>query len=172
MFFKKKKDPDITNIIYQKIIIFSRNKIFYTKFLVPDTIDGRFDVLSLLVVIVIYRLSFISKNGSKVSQSLFDMLFKDLDYSLREMGAGDAAVTKNMRKFISSYMGRQKAYTKAFEKKNVRDLEISIINNVFRNTKVSDKISLSLTKKTLFILETLFNVSDQDILRGKFEFII
>ena len=82
--------------------------------MVPDTIDGRFDILTLLVILIVYRLSFISKNGSKISQSLFDLMFQDLDYSLRELGAGDA-VSKNMRKFISSYMGRQKVYINALK---------------------------------------------------------
>ena len=57
MFFKKKKYETVSHIIYQKIVKFSRNKIFYTKYKVPDTIDGRFDMLVLSTIIVVYRLS-------------------------------------------------------------------------------------------------------------------
>lgn len=172
MFFKKKKETNIAFKIYQKIMNFSRDKIFYTKFLVPDTIDGRFDTLTLLVVIIVYRLSLVKENGSTISQLLFDMLFQDLDYSLREMGAGDAAVTKNMRKFVSSYMGRQKVYINAFKDNNFKKLEISIINNIFRNTKVNKQVSSLFTKKILDIHETLSSISDDDILRGNFDFTI
>ena len=56
MFFKKKKYETIHNDIYQKIVEFSRNKIFYTKYKVPDTIDGRFDMLVLTTIIIVYRL--------------------------------------------------------------------------------------------------------------------
>lgn len=172
MFFKKKKEIDIAHILYQKTITISRDKIFYTKFLVPDTIDGRFDILTLLVVIVVYRLSLIKENGSKISQLLFDLLFQDLDYSLRELGAGDAAVTKNMRKFISSYMGRQKVYINAFENNSYKDLETSLINNVFRNTKINRQISSLFAKKIMSTLENLCGVNDEDILSGKFVFTI
>ena len=57
MFFKKKKYETVSNDIYQKIVNFSRNKIFYTKYCVPDTIDGRFDMLVLITIIVVHRLS-------------------------------------------------------------------------------------------------------------------
>ena len=57
MFFKKKKYETIHNDIYQKIVEFSRNKIFYTKYKVPDTIDGRFDMLVLTTIIIAFRLS-------------------------------------------------------------------------------------------------------------------
>ena len=107
MFFKKKKYEKVSNDIYQKIVNFSRNKIFYTKYSVPDTIDGRFDMLVLITIIVVHRLSKIKNEGSELSQKIFDIVFKDLDYSLRELGAGDVSVANNMKKLISSYMGRQ-----------------------------------------------------------------
>ena len=110
MFFKKKKYETVSNDIYQKIVNFSRNKIFYTKYSVPDTIDGRFDMLVLITIIIVHRLSKIKNEGSELSQKIFDIVFKDLDYSLRELGAGDVSVANNMKKFISSYMGRQKIY--------------------------------------------------------------
>lgn len=172
MFFKKKKEIHIAHNLYQKIISFSRNKIFYTKFSVPDTIDGRFDVLTLLIILIVYRLSFISKNGSKISQFLFDLMFQDLDYSLRELGAGDAAVTKNMRKFISSYMGRQKVYINTLKKNDYKNLEISIQNNIFRNSNFNPKIISSLTKKIIILSKMLSDTRDEDIISGNFEFII
>ena len=119
MFFKKKNNYEtISNEIYQKIVKFSRNKIFYTKYKVPDTIDGRFDMLVLITIIVVFRLSKIKNDGIILSQNIFDVVFRDLDFSLRELGAGDVSVSNNMKKLISSYMGRQKVYLKAFENYN------------------------------------------------------
>ena len=74
MFFKKKKYETISNDIYQKIVKFSRNKIFYTKYKVPDTIDGRFDMLVLITIIIVFRLSKIKDEGIKLSQKIFDNL--------------------------------------------------------------------------------------------------
>ena len=104
MFFKKKKNENNIDIIYQKIVNFSRNKIFFTKYNVPDTIDGRFDMLVLITIIIVFRLSKIEKDGKELSQKLFDIIFRDLDFSLRELGAGDVSVANTMKKLISSYM--------------------------------------------------------------------
>ena len=77
MFFKKKKNYEtISNEIYQKIVKFYRNKIFYTKYKVPDTIDGRFDMLVLITIIVVFRLSKIKNDGIKLSQNIFDVIFR------------------------------------------------------------------------------------------------
>ena len=86
MFFKKKKYETISNVIYQKIVKFSRNKIFYIKYQVPDTIDGRFDMLVLTTIMIAFRLSKINDEGKELSQKVFDIIFKDLDFSLRELG--------------------------------------------------------------------------------------
>ena len=167
MFFKKNKSIDI---IYQKIVFFSRDKIFYTKYQVPDSIDGRFDILALITIIFIFRLSKIKPKGPELSQVLFDCIFKDLDYSLRELGAGDVSVSTNMRKFISSYMGRQKVYIDALKKNDVEKLMFSIKNNIFRNTIIEEKIISLLSKKILEIVEHLNSVSDDKILDGDFQF--
>ena len=140
MFFKKKKYETVSNDIYQKIVNFSRNKIFYTKYSVPDTIDGRFDMLVLITIIVVHRLSKIKNEGSELSQKIFDIVFKDLDYSLRELGAGDVSVANNMKKLISSYMGRQKTYIKAFKNDDEKLLELAFKNNIYRNNE--QKLSL------------------------------
>ena len=87
------------------VTLLNFHKIFYTKYKVPDTIDGRFDMLVLITIIVIFRLSKIKKEGTELSQKIFDIIFKDLDFSLRELGAGDVTVSNNMKKLISSYMG-------------------------------------------------------------------
>ena len=169
MFFKKKKYEKITNVFYQKIVTFSRNKIFFTKYKVPDTIDGRFDMLVLITIIVVYRLSKIKNEGSELSQMIFDVVFKDLDYSLRELGAGDVSVANNMKKLISSYMGRQKIYVKAFKSKDEKLLALAFKNNIFRN-KDQKKNLISLLSNNIFrINKKLHLIEDKKILIGDFD---
>ena len=170
MFFKKKKIEDISNDIYQKIVKFSRNKIFYTKYKVPDTIDGRFDMLVLITIMVVFRLSKIKKEGTELSQKIFDIIFKDLDFSLRELGAGDVTVSNNMKKFISSYMGRQKIYTKAFKNKDENFLALAFENNIFRNTKQKKKLIVLLSKNIFIINKNLDIIEDKKLLNGNFQF--
>ena len=172
MFFKKKKYETISNDIYQKIVNFSRNKIFYTKYGVPDTIDGRFDLLVLITIIVVHRLSKIKNEGSELSQMIFDIVFKDLDYSLRELGAGDVSVANNMKKLISSYMGRQKIYVKAFKSEDEKFLASAFKNNIFRNTDQKKNLIFLLSKNILRINKKLYLIEDTKLLIGDFNFSI
>ena len=169
MFFKKKKYEKVSNHIYQKIVNFSRNKIFYTKYSVPDTIDGRFDMLVLITIIVVHRLSKIKNEGSELSQKIFDIVFKDLDYSLRELGAGDVSVANNMKKLISSYMGRQKTYIKAFKNDDEKLLELAFKNNIYRNNEQKGDYILLLSKNIFRINKKLDLIEDKKILNGDFE---
>ena len=170
MFFKKKKYETVSNDIYQKIVKFSRNKIFYTKFKVPDTIDGRFDMLVLITIVVVFRLSKIKDEGIKLSQKIFDIVFKDLDFSLRELGAGDVSVANNMKKLISSYMGRQKIYLKAFKNDDEKFLAMAFKNNIFRNIDQKESLILSLSINIFMINKKLDLIDDKKILEGDFEF--
>ena len=172
MFFKKKKYETVSNDIYQKIVNFSRNKIFYTKYSVPDTIDGRFDMLVLITIIVVHRLSKIKNEGSELSQKIFDIVFKDLDYSLRELGAGDVSVANNMKKLISSYMGRQKIYLKAFKSEDEKFLASAFKNNIFRNKDQKKNLILLLSKNILRINKKLHLIEDKKMLIGDFHFSI
>ena len=172
MFFKKNKYETVSNDIYQKIVNISRNKIFYTKYSVPDTIDGRFDMLILITIIVVHRLSKIKNQGIELSQKIFDIIFKDLDYSLRELGAGDVSVANNMKKLISSYMGRQKIYVKAFKNEDEKFLALAFKNNIFRNKDQNKKIILLLSKNIFRINKKLDLIEDKKMLNGDFDFSI
>ena len=129
--FQKRK---LIDIFYQKIVDVSRHKVFYSKLKVPDTLDGRYDLLVLFSIILTFSLSKSGKDGVELSQILFDKIFLDLDLSLRELGAGDAGVHIKIKNMIKSYMGRQKVYCESFEIKNFKKLESHIIKNIYRNT--------------------------------------
>ena len=111
----KQKKKNLIDLLYQKIVNVSRNKVFYTKLNIPDTLDGRYDLLVLFSIILTFSLSKTGKKGAELSQILFDKIFLDLDLSLREMGAGDAGVHIKIKNMIKSYMGRQKVYCESFE---------------------------------------------------------
>ena len=64
----------------------------------------------------------LKSNGKSLAQDLFDHLFADLDYTLREMGLGDAGVSIKIKKLVSAYMGRQKAYCDSFKNNDVKKL--------------------------------------------------
>jgi cytochrome b pre-mRNA-processing protein 3 len=81
----------------------------------PDTIDGRFEMLTLHVILLIDALRARGQTAAAASQALFDAYLADLDGALREMGVGDLSVGKRMRELGEAFYGRAAAYRKAFE---------------------------------------------------------
>ena len=124
---------ELVDYYYEKIIKISRNQDFYRNLMVPDTIDGRFDLLALFSIILTFFLSKLEGNGKEISQILFDKIFLDLDLSLREMGAGDTGVHLKIKKMVNSYMGRQKVYCKCIDDHDFIKLKLHIIKNIYRN---------------------------------------
>jgi cytochrome b pre-mRNA-processing protein 3 len=79
---------------------------------VPDTVDGRFDLLVLHLWIMLGRLKAL-EGGTDLSQALFDRFCIDMDDNLREMGVGDLTVPKRMQAFGEAFYGRSAAYDMA-----------------------------------------------------------
>ena len=166
----KHQKRDFVDIFYQKIVNVSRNKVFYTKFNIPDTLDGRYDLLALFSIILTFSLSRSGSKGVELSQILFDKIFLDIDFSLRELGAGDAGVNMKIKDMIRSYMGRQKAYCACFEKDNYIKLEKSIIRNIFRNVDNYDNEPKLLVKYCKECIDKFKNKQIEYFISNKFNF--
>jgi cytochrome b pre-mRNA-processing protein 3 len=95
--------------IYGMIVTQAREPLFYRDLGVPDTVNGRFDLLVLHLWMVLRRLKPIP-GGAVLSQALFDRFCEDMDANLREMGVGDLTVPKRMQAFGEAFYGRAAAY--------------------------------------------------------------
>jgi cytochrome b pre-mRNA-processing protein 3 len=95
--------------IYGMIVTQAREPLFYRDLGVPDTVNGRFDLLVLHLWMVLHRLKSMEGAG-ELSQALFDHFCDDMDANLREMGVGDLTVPKRMREFGEAFYGRAAAY--------------------------------------------------------------
>jgi cytochrome b pre-mRNA-processing protein 3 len=100
--------------IYGMIVTQAREPIFYRDLGVPDTVNGRFDLLLLHLWMLLRRLRTV-RDGTDLSQALFDRFCEDLDDNLREMGVGDQTVPKRMRAFGEAFYGRVQAYDQAMD---------------------------------------------------------
>jgi cytochrome b pre-mRNA-processing protein 3 len=96
------------------IVTQAREPIFYRDLGVPDTVNGRFDLLLLHLWLVLRRLR-PTQGGAALSQALFDRFCEDMDDNLREMGVGDLKVPKQMRALGEAFYGRTRAYDQAME---------------------------------------------------------
>jgi cytochrome b pre-mRNA-processing protein 3 len=98
--------------IYGMIVTQAREPLFYRDLAVPDTVNGRFDLLVLHLWMVLRRLRPLP-GGLSFCQALFDRFCEDMDGNLREMGVGDLTVPKRMQAFGEAFYGRSAAYDSA-----------------------------------------------------------
>jgi cytochrome b pre-mRNA-processing protein 3 len=114
--FRKPRAPlrGTIEAIYGMIVTQTREPLFYRDFGVPDTVNGRFDLLVLHLWIVLRRFKPV-EDGAPLSQALFDRFCEDMDANLREMGVGDITVPKRMRAFGEAFYGRVAAYDLALD---------------------------------------------------------
>jgi cytochrome b pre-mRNA-processing protein 3 len=110
LFQRHRPPPQPAELLYLEIVRQARQPAFYTSFGVPDTLDGRFDMIVLHAVLVLLRLRAEGAAGEVLGQALFDMLFADMDRSLREMGVGDLGVGKRVKQMGKAVYGRLAAY--------------------------------------------------------------
>lgn len=101
--------------LYARIVEQAREPAFFTACGLPDSVDGRFDLLVLHVFLVMHRLKREGAETAALSQALFDTLFQDLDESLRRMGAGDMGVGRRIKTMAEGFYGRILAYERALE---------------------------------------------------------
>ena len=106
-----KRDPHEAQVraLYLKIVEQARRPAFYRNCGVPDSLDGRFELMVLHAFLVLHRLKG-AVAAQDFAQSLFDLLFLDMDASLREIGVGDLSVGKQVKTMAQGFYGRAAAY--------------------------------------------------------------
>lgn len=107
-----KRDPAgaVAQALYGAVVEQARQPGFYRDLGVPDTLDGRFDMVVLHAFLVLHRLKAEGQAQGPVGQALFDLMFADMDASLREMGVGDLSVGKKVKQMATGFYGRVAAY--------------------------------------------------------------
>jgi cytochrome b pre-mRNA-processing protein 3 len=99
----------------------------------PDTLNGRFDVVGLHVALLIRRLrADPDPRGAALAQAVFDAMFADMDINLREMGVGDLAVGKRVKRMWEAFHGRALAYEAALDAGDAAALAAALVRNVWR----------------------------------------
>lgn len=123
--------------LYGAAVAAAREPIFYAApeaggFGVPDTLDGRFDLVGLHAFLLIHRLRTLPGPGPALAQSVFDAMFADMDINLREMGVGDLSVGKRVRAMWEAFHGRALAYEAPLAAGDAAGLAAALARNVWR----------------------------------------
>ena len=169
--------------LYGAIVAQARLTTFYTRYGVSDSVDGRFELIVLHLVLVLRRLggeqTAAPRQGSprqgspraaaRIGQQLFDVFCRDLDDNLREMGVGDVAVPRKMRKFGEAFYGRQAAYGAALGAADDRELEKALARNIFGLAE-TDENAARLARYARAAVERLSGEAEDALLAGKVMF--
>lgn len=131
--FRPAKTRVIIERLYGAIVTQSRQPVFYTDFGVPDTLEGRFEMVVLHTVLLCHRLKGDDKAEKALSQDIFDTFADDMDRTLREMGVGDLSVPKKMKKIGAAFYGRAAAYDVALDGADPDALATALARNIYED---------------------------------------
>ena len=155
--------------LYSSAIGLARQSLLYKKYGVQDSVDGRFDALSLIVILIMRRLKSCGQEGKEISQQLFDSMFADMDLSLREMGAGDIGVSKRVRIMAEAFMGRLDVYVNALDNEDRDELANALRRNLFRGDVLIDPLKNGAVDYVFALAEEITNLKSDRLLAGNLD---
>lgn len=111
--FRSSPAKDAGRRLYEAVTAQARQPALYAELGAPDTVEGRFELYNLHVVLLLRRLKGLGGRAGETAQALFDTYVGSLDHALREMGVGDLSVGKKMRKLGEAIYGRVRSFDAA-----------------------------------------------------------
>lgn len=125
-FQRGRERREVAGRLHAAVVARAREPVFFTTFAVPDTLDGRFDLVALHGYLVLEQLN---ARDALLAQDFVDALFTGFDEGLRELGAGDIGMGKKMKKLADAFYGRLKAYGAAA---NPEEMRLALVRNLYR----------------------------------------
>lgn len=166
--FARRPQPPAPDALYGRIMAAARQpKLFLGRYGAPDTLEGRFDLLVLHLFPVVRRLAAMPPPAPDLAQALSDHVFLGLDRALREMGVGDLAVPKRIKKLGSDYNGRTQAYAAALPQGEAA-LAAAIARNV--HGAADAERGRALARYMLAVVAAVENLPLADFVSGRIEF--
>jgi cytochrome b pre-mRNA-processing protein 3 len=114
--------------IYAAVLAAARHPALYIGYGVPDTLQGRFEMVALHLFAVLHRLMHDPGDDPELARLVSESFVADMDGAFREMGVGDLSVPKRMQALYGSFAGRISAYESGLKDESLAD---AIQRNVF-----------------------------------------
>jgi len=159
-----RKDPNhVMQPLYNAVIAQGRRVDWYEQGSVPDTLDGRFDMIAAMLCLVLIRLEQDDAARQEIAW-LTELFVKDMDGQLRQIGIGDMIVGKRVGEMMSALGGRLGAYRNALSGNG--DIEEAMTRNLYRGN-VPDAAALKHSVKNFTDLHHhLSEMTTKDVLAG------
>lgn len=137
--FRRNRHRDAASRLYEAIVAQAREPVFFTGFGVPDTFDGRFELIALHGFLVLNRLKDARPRMTQLAQQLFDLMFADFDRALREMGVGDLGVGRQVKTMAQGFYGRIAAYEEGLKAGEAAALGQALRRNLYGTVTAADR---------------------------------
>ncbi len=131
--FSASRESKDAELLLERVTAASRNPALFGEGRAPDTLDGRFELITLHAALALTRLRQ-SPEAEPLAQAFVDALFKQLDAGLREEGVGDLAVPKRVHKLAGAFYARLEAYSPALELRDIEALKGTLSRNLLGAT--------------------------------------
>jgi len=128
--FRRSARPGTISALYGAIVAQARLPGFYRDYGVPDTVEGRFELIVLHLALLLDRLAE-EPELRGLGQGVFDLFCQDMDNNLREMSVGDLAVPKQMRRMGEAFYGRAQAYRTALAAADDKALVEALARDIY-----------------------------------------
>jgi cytochrome b pre-mRNA-processing protein 3 len=166
---KRLHSEEIVIAVYETIVAAARQPLLYSAWNVPDSALGRFESLSLHMILFLHRTQNASSSVKALAQEVVEEFFKDVDHSLRELGIADAGVPKRMKKLAKMFYGRAASYDAALNDNDNAALCSALQRNITPDVSVWPTAS-NLAAHVFSMRDALAGQADAVIEAGKLQF--
>ena len=164
LFRRRTPDREAAATLLDRAIAQSRRPAFYEVAGVPDTLDGRFDLMVLHVFLVVQRLHRIAGAGD-TTQAVIDRMFAVLDLNLRELGVQDMGIGKRIKVMVQGFNGRVAAYRTALATDRAA-LQAALRRNAFGGASPRDAHVVAMAAYVGATIAALDAIPDLQVVQG------
>jgi cytochrome b pre-mRNA-processing protein 3 len=158
-------------LLYDSIVAQSRTEIFYRGLEVPDTMEGRFELIVLHTHLVLERLRREGDVGQALSRALIEAFVADMDASMREIGIADLGVPRRVKRAAAALFERSHAYAAAQHATDPSDALPKVLGeHVYGQDVASPNPASQLARYVHHAIASLDQQASQMLLDGRLEF--
>lgn len=155
--------------LYSALVAQARSSEFYTELGVPDSLDGRFEMVVLHVYALTRGVEGRSQAQTELSRLVMEAMIDDMDRTLREIGVGDMSVGKKVKQMAAAFYGRARAYDSALAAGDA-ELHQALLRNVYAGDDVDSAVVDRIARYLRAAIVAVTAAAEEDIETGAIVF--
>jgi len=168
--FSRKDPREIARSAYDRIVALGRDPYWYLDGQVEDSVDGRFEAVTMVLAAVLLRLENDDADPKVRQFSVFlaELFVDDMDGQLRQNGVGDLIVGKHIGKMMSALGGRLGAFREALASGDAAQLGQALRRNLYRDAPVEESAAAASADHLSALYARLRTLPAEAVMQGAF----